>query len=481
MNITDVDFGRLIITMVVKSPVYASKVVPYLKKEYFNDETEVAIVDTISKFFSDYNKAPNPKEIVADMQQRKDITHLDRNIVNDIFSSDSYAVTDLEWLMNRTENFIKRARMANAFAKTFEQFEKGEPVEYIPEQFQEALNFSFDLTLGRSYVNDRHDRYELYTSSGAKKSLMLAMLNRITHGGVEDGTLNCLLAGTGVGKSMFMCDLACKMAKSGMKVLYISMEMAEHKIEQRVDANLMDVDVNLLAKLSKEEYTNILESNIREMITRGGDIVTKQYPTSSAHAGHFHMLITEYKNRGMEFDMVFIDYLNICDCKRNVPASDTYTRVKCIAEELRALAIIHNFPIITATQTNRSGQNATDLDFEDVSESHGLAATLDLFLGLISSEELEAAGRIQVRQIKNRYGDKNTWKRFPIGVERAKMRFYDLRESEANAANVTQAATAEPSAKKPKDDGQLLEQNQNTGGLNAMFDMSVLGKSSPDA
>ena len=260
------------------------------------------------------------------------------------------------------------------------------------------------------------------------------------------------------------------MAMAGYKVLYLSLEMAEMKLAQRIDANLMDVDINKIKYLSNEEFNSKLEEARKKMGIRGGDIIFKQYPTSSAHAGHFHNFRIEAKNKGIEFDVIFIDYINICASNRSKASDNSYTKIKNIAEELRALAVMWDVPIISATQTNKEGQTSSDLDFGDVSESHGLAATLDLLWGLIATEEMKAMGRMMIRQIKSRYGDVDYYKRFPVGVERAKMRLFNLKEGEANAANQTQAAKAEPNKKSAIED--------NAG--NATLDFSVLGSSIPD-
>ena len=260
------------------------------------------------------------------------------------------------------------------------------------------------------------------------------------------------------------------MAMAGYKVLYLSLEMAEMKLAQRIDANLMDVDINKIKYLSNEEFNSKLEEARKKMGIRGGDIIFKQYPTSSAHAGHFHNFLIEAKNKGIEFDVIFIDYINICASNRSKASDNSYTKIKNIAEELRALAVMWDVPIISATQTNKEGQTSSDLDFGDVSESHGLAATLDLLWGLIATEEMKAMGRMMIRQIKSRYGDVDYYKRFPVGVERAKMRLFNLKEGEANAANQTQAAKAEPNKKSAIED--------NAG--NATLDFSVLGSSIPD-
>lgn len=476
MELTDIDMGQLVLSQVVHNKHYASKVVPYLEASYFTDKTEAAIAETIINYQSKYSKTPNNQEIVVEMKMRPDVNKMDQNVLHNVLGSNGYQATDQEWLIKNSEKFIRRRRVSNAFAQTYGDFDSGKDIDDIAMVFQEALSFSFDGSIGRSYVRDSDERWGMYTAADARISTMIAMIDRITNGGICKGTLNCFLAGTGVGKSLMMCDMAAKMAKSGLKVLYISNEMAEIKIEERIDANLLDIDVSSLRTIPKDVYEDKMRKVVQEMSMVGGDIITKQYPTSTAHSGHFHTLLVEAKNAGIEFDIVFIDYLNICASKRSNASDSSYTKIKNIAEELRALAIIWDLPIITATQTNRGGQNSTDLDFEDVSESHGLAATLDLFLGLIASEEMQEMGRIMVRQIKNRYGDTNFYKRFPIGVERSKMRIYNVRETEVTDASPTQAATSAPNQKSAIEAAKEKVSTAQTG----VLDFSVLGSSKPN-
>lgn len=471
MDITDVDMGRLVLTSAIHNKHYASKVVPFLEAGYFADETESAIAETIVDFFSKYSKTPSNEEVVVEMRERPDINRLDRNVLRDTLKGDAYSATDTDWLIEKTEKFIRRRRVSAAFEATYSRFDNGDDIEDASHIFQQAMAFTFDSSLGHSYVMDSETRYEYYTCTDNKKSLMIAMMDKVTSGGVGRGTLNCYLAGTGVGKSLVMCDQAAKAAMAGSKVLYISLEMAEMRLAERIDANLMDVDIGKLKHMTEEEYNNKMRVAVQKMSLSGGDIIFKQYPTSSAHAGHFRALLIEAKNKGIEFDYVFIDYLNICASMRGKSGDNSYTLIKCIAEELRALAVEFDIPIITATQTNRTGQNATDLDFEDVSESHGLAATVDMLFGLIASEEMQAMGRMMVRQIKNRYGDKNYFKRFPVGVERSKMRLYDLREEASVAMSSTEAAKANPNAKSAISEMQGKDKPQSN-----KLDFSVLGK-----
>lgn len=468
-DLADVDMGQLVLYSTVHNAHYASKVIPYLSPDYFVDDTERAIAETVVNFHKKYHKSPNNKEVVVEMRERKDVNSLDKNVIHDVLSAGAYNVTDNDWLIAHTEKYIRRRRVSIAFEQTYTKFDRGEAFDDIANVFQDALTFTFDNSIGHSFINNAHERYEFYTAETERVSLMLTMMDKVTGGGVSRGTLNCYLAGTGVGKSLVMCDQAAKMAMAGYKVLYLSLEMAEKKLAMRIDANLMDVDINKIKYMSQEEYDDKLNEAIRKMSLKGGDIVFKQYPTSTAHAGHFHNLLIEAKNKGIEFDVIFVDYINICASNRSRPSDNSYTRIKNIAEELRALAVMWDVPIISATQTNKDGQTSSDLDFGDVSESHGLSATLDFLWGLIATEEMRAMGRIMVRQIKSRYGDVDYFKRFPIGVERMKMRLFNLKEAEANAANATQAAKPDPSKK------SAMEKDQP-----AALDFSVLGTNVPD-
>lgn len=466
----DCDMGQIVLYSTVHNPHYASKVIPYLSTDYFTDDTERAIAETVIEFHKKYHKAPNNKEVVVEMKERKDVNSLDRNVIHDVLQEGAFNVTSNDWLIEHTEKYIRRRRVSLAFAQTYSNFDNGEPIDDIANVFQNALTFSFDNTIGHSYINDAGLRHDFYTAESARVSLMLAMMDKVTGGGVSKGTLNCYLAGTGAGKSLVMCDQAAKMGMAGYKVLYLTLEMAEMLLAQRMDANLMDVDINKLKYMTKEEYDTKLNEALQKMSVRGGDVVVKQYPTSTAHAGHFHNLLIEARNKGIEFDIIFVDYINICASNRSRPSDNSYTRIKNIAEELRALAVMWDVPIITATQTNKEGQTSSDLDFGDVSESHGLSATLDFLWGVIATEEMKAMGRIMIRQIKSRYGDVNYYKRFPVGIERSKMRLYNLKEAEANAANMTQSAKPDPSKK------SAMEKND----VPTALDFSVLGNNVPD-
>lgn len=459
-KIADSEMSSILLCNIIKNGHYASKIMPYLDENYFSDNTERMITKTLIDFYNKYSNVPSSNEIVAHMKENNWVRDLDKNIVNDVLG-DGYIITSQEWLVENTERFIRRRRVSLAFESTYGDFEAGESVDDFANVFQEAISFQFDNSVGHSLVTDADTRYDLYTSDEDRVSLQLEMLDLITSGGVPMGTLNCFLAGTGVGKSMIMCSMAAMMGMAGKKILYISLEMAELRLAERLECNLMDVPLKDMKNMSREAFSAKQQAYIEQLKSCGGDVFFKQYPTSSAHAGHFRNLLIEYKNKlGITFDCIFIDYLNICSTARGTAGDNSYTKVKNIAEELRALAIEFEVPIITATQTNRGGQSTTSLDFEDVSESHGLAATLDLLIGLVSTEEWEEVGKMMCIQIKNRYGDTNFFKKFMVGVDRKKMRFYNLKMEATNEVNQGKS-TVDPSVATSK------------------LDLSVLGIKSP--
>ena len=447
MSVSDSEFSSILLHNLLRNEHYAAKVLPYLEGIYFTDSTERAICEAALAFNAKYNKVPQPKELVIEMKEMPNISSLDTNVVNDIFGNHGYEVTSQDWLIDNTEKFIRRRRVSHAFESTYGKFEQNGELDSITNVFQEALAFNFDASVGHDFLADRTLRYDMYTSDEDRLSFGLAMLDKVTNGGMPVGTLNTFLAGTGVGKSLAMCSLAAGHALSGKKEAYISLEMAELRIAERLEANLMDVPLNDMKKLSKAEFTVRQDIYANKMEESGGNIIFKQYPTSSAHAGHFRNYLIECKNKvGIEFDIIYIDYLNICATSRGSGSDNSYTKIKDIAEELRALAVEFQVPIITATQTNRGGQSKSELSFEDVSESHGLAATVDCLFGLISNEEFEKTNKLMIAQIKNRYGDTGYYNKFMVGIERAKMRLYDIAEEASNELNNNQVSKAQSGA-----------------------------------
>lgn len=460
-RIADAEMSSIVLSNAIKNAHYASKILPYLQEDYFPDTTERAICKTMVQYFNAYGKSPEAKELVVELKELPEVHNLDKTVVNDVLGNSHYEVTNQEWLINHTERFIRRRRVSSAFEQTYGEFEQGKEVDSFANVFQEAISFHFDNSIGHNFIKDAATRYDLYNSDEERVPFLLEMLDLITNGGAPNGTLNCFLAGTGVGKSLLMCSMASAQAMKGYNVLYISLEMAELRLAERIEANLMDMPLKDMKKLDKGDFQVRQNMYIEKMKASGGNICFKQYPTSGAHAGHFRNLLIEYKNKqNIEFDAIYIDYLNICDTARGNSSDNSYTRIKNIAEELRALAVEFDVPIITATQTNRDGQSSTDLNYSDVSESHGLSATVDMLIGLMSNEEWENTGKIMMGQIKNRYGDINFYRKFMVGIERSKMRLYDLKREASDSVNEGQ--TQKPESGTPA---------AISGGL----DLSVLG------
>lgn len=459
-QISDVEMSTIVLGNIVRNEYYGSKVLPYLDGRYFPDITERAIVETLLEHHANFSQIPTRKEIVVTMKNRSDMKSLDRNVIEEVLGNQAIEISNQKWLEEETERFIRRRRVSLAFETTYTDFEEGKDVDAFANIFQDAISFHFDSSIGHDFVADASLRWEYYTSKEEKHSLMLEMLDLITDGGVSGGTLNAFLAGTGVGKSFVMAAITAMAALQGSKVLVISLEMAEIKLAERIEANLMNVPLKEMKKLPRDEFTVRQNAYIEKMKQNGGNITFKQYPTSSAHAGHFRNLIIEAKNKmGIEYDLVVIDYLNICASMRSQKSDNSYTRIKSIAEELRALAIEFDVPIITATQTNKDGQTSTDLSLENVSESHGFSATVDLLIGLMSHPDWEAVNKLMMVQLKNRYGDLNYYRKFMIGISRAKMQMYNLKREASDEVN----KHGEGKTTEVKDSSEL-------------FDASVLGK-----
>jgi replicative DNA helicase len=414
---------------------YSRKVIPFLNKKYFSSHGEAIVFEEITNFFEKYNK-PITQEILAiEVGNRKDISDTDlkeqQKLIVDMKKQD----TNEEWLLQETEQFCKKKAVYNAILDSIaiiDGRDKERQDDAIPSLLSDALGVSFDNHVGHSYLSDSDERYEFYHRVEEKIKFDLDMLNKITKGGLSNKTLNVILAGTGVGKSLFMCHCAAANLLDNKSVLYITMEMAEERIAERIDANLLNLSMDELKVVDKDIFDTRLDK-VRKKSQ--GKLIIKEYPTAGAHAGHFRALLEELKLK-QEFspDIIYIDYLNICSSQRlrygaNV---NSYTYVKTIAEELRGLAVEYNVPIVSATQTTRSGFTNSDPGLEDTSESFGLPATVDLMLALISTEELEELGQIMVKQLKNRYNDPSYYKRFVIGVDKSKMKLYDVEVSAQN-------------------------------------------------
>jgi len=399
------------------------KVLPFLKEEYFSDNNERFTFKLISDFVTTYNKPPT-KEIL-------EITLQDSNLVEQQFKEVCDIIgnllpsedVNLEWLVSETEKFCKDKAVYNAILGSIDILEgrnKQHTKDGIPLLLQEALGVSFDASVGHDYFENVSDRFDYYHRTETKIPFDIALLNKITNGGLPNKTLNIALAGTGVGKSLFMCHMAASTVAQGKNVLYITLEMAEEKIAERIDANLLNIEIDQLKDLSKTMF----ENRVNKVNSKThGKLIIKEYPTVSAHVGHFKSLVNElFLKRSFRPDIIFIDYLNICSSSRFKPGGsvNSYTYIKAIAEELRGLAVELNLPIVSATQTT---------ELTDTSESFGLPATADFMFALISTEELEQLNQLMIKQLKNRYNDPTQNKRFMIGIDRAKMKLFDLEQS----------------------------------------------------
>ena len=427
--------NRLEITILrnlIRNEDYMRKVLPFLKGEYFTDQNDKIAFDLVSNFIHKYNKAPTREalEITLQNSNLQEVQYKDVQAV--LKELDSNEASDINWLLAETERFCKDKAVYNAILKSIGILE-GNDKQYtkdgIPSLLQEALGVCFDSSVGHDYFDDLSARYDFYHKVETRIPFDLDFFNKITQGGLPNKTLNIALAGTGVGKSLFMCHVAAGALAQSKNVLYITLEMAEERIAERIDSNLLNVEIDQLKDIPKD----IFENRVKKISTKShGKLIIKEYPTASAHVGHFKALLNELQlKRSFRPDIIFIDYLNICASSRFKPGGNvnSYTYVKAIAEELRGLAVEFNLPIVSATQTTRSGYSNTDVELTDTSESFGLPATADFMFALISTEELEQLNQIMVKQLKNRYNDPTVHKRFMVGIDRAKMRLFDLEPS----------------------------------------------------
>ena len=414
---------------------YARKVLPFIKSNYFDVREERIIFEEITSFVDKYKKIPTQTSLEIEIGSRKDLNQDEHDKIVAIVKTLNSEKVDIDWLLDTTEKFCKDKAIYNAIVEgvgIIDGKDKSKTPDSIPSILTEALSVSFDNSVGHDYIDDADSRFEFYHQKEERIPFDLDFFNKITKGGLPSKTLNIALAGTGVGKSLFMCHMASNCLSQGKNVLYITMEMAEERIAERIDANMMNVNIKDLAELPKQ----LFEDKIQKITKKtNGKLIIKEYPTASAHSGHFRGLIKELAiKKSFKPDIIFIDYLNICASSRfkNSFNVNSYTMIKSIAEELRGLAVETNVPIMSATQTTRSGFSNTDVGLEDTSESFGLPATADLMFALISTEELEELNQICVKQLKNRYNDPTMNKRFVIGIDRARMKLYDVESSAQN-------------------------------------------------
>ena len=419
---------------------YTRKVLPFLKEEYFGLRTEKILFKEVYKFVEKYNNLPTKESILIELSQRKDINEEEHNTLKDYVNSITKLDSDPQWLLDVTEKFCKDRAVHNAVLDGIRILDKKDSKrtpEAIPSILADALAVSFDQHIGHDYIDDADDRFKWYHTKETKYQFDLDYMNRATKGGVPSKTLNIALAGTGVGKSLFMCHCASAYLAQGLNVLYITLEMAEERIAERIDANLLDVTMDDLHTMPKDLYDNKIDK-IRQKT--GGKLIVKEYPTASAHAGHFRALFNELSlKKSFKPDVVFIDYLNICASSRFKGGNiGSYFYIKAIAEELRGLAVEFNVPLFSATQTTRTGFMSTDIGLEDTAESFGLPATADFMFAIISNDDLEALGQLKIKQLKNRYNDPGINRSFIIGVDRAKMRLYDVGQQAQNIVDSNQ-------------------------------------------
>jgi len=421
----------LILRNLIHNEEYVRKVIPFIKADYFEDYNQKVVFEEIIKFVEEYNK-PATKEILCiETEKRQDINDSSFKEVTDLITSLDEETSEFSWLVNTTEKWCRDRAIYLALMESIQLADGKDDAkgrDAIPSILSDALAVSFDNHIGHDYLQDYEERYESYHRKEDKIPFDLEYFDKITKGGIPNKTLNIALAGTGVGKSLFMCHVASSVLLQGKNVLYITLEMAEEKIAERIDANLLNVNIQDITDLPKQMFDSKV-TNLAEKTQ--GTLIIKEYPTASAHSGHFKALLNELAlKKSFRPDIIFVDYLNICASSRyrgnaNV---NSYSYIKAIAEELRGLAVEANLPIVSATQTTRSGYGSSDVELTDTSESFGLPATADLMFALISTEDLEPLNQIMVKQLKNRYNDPTVNKRFIVGIDRAKMRLYDCEQ-----------------------------------------------------
>ena len=424
---------RTTLSNLVSNEEYCRKVLPFIKSDYFDVKEERVVFEEIESFVDKYKRMPTKTSLEIEIESRKDLTQDQHTKIVEIIQTLDSTDVDMEWLVDTTEKFCKDKAIYNAIVEgisIIDGKDKNRGADAIPSILTDALAVSFDNAVGHDYFDDADKRFDFYHRVEERVPFDLEFFNTITKGGLPNKTLNIALAGTGVGKSLFMCHMAASCISQGKNVLYITLEMAEERIAERIDANLMNISMEDLHNLPKKMFDDKIAKINKKT---NGKLIIKEYPTASAHSAHFRGLIKELAiKKSFKPDMIFIDYLNICASSRLKGAANvnSYTYIKSIAEELRGLAVESDVPIMSATQTTRSGFTSSDLGLEDTSESFGLPATADFMFALISNEEMEALNQIAVKQLKNRYNDPTVNKRFILGIDRSKMRLYDVENKE---------------------------------------------------
>ncbi len=422
----------LVLRSLLHNEDYARKVVPFIKGDYFEQPSQKIAYEEIADFIVEYDELPSKEALYIETEKRNDVTEDLYKQIKELIGVLDNEPADSEWLLKTTETWCRDRAIYLALMESI-QLADGKDEKRgrgaIPSILSDALAVSFDNNIGHDYLQDYEERYDSYHRKEDKIPFDLEYFNKITKGGIPNKTLNIALAGTGVGKSLFMCHMASSCLLNGSNVLYVTMEMAEEKIAERIDANLLNVNIQEITDLPKPMFDNKVTALAKKT---QGTLIIKEYPTASAHSGHFKSLLNELAlKKSFRPDIIFIDYLNICASSRYRGNStvNSYSYIKAIAEELRGLAVEANLPIVSATQTTRSGFASSDVDLTDTSESFGLPATADLMFALISTEDLEGLGQILVKQLKNRYNDPTINRRFIVGIDRAKMRLYDVEQN----------------------------------------------------
>ena len=459
-----------VVSNLVYNEDYFRKVYPYIKKDYFEDGNLQKIFDAYSEYVEEYREPPSVEVLKLVIDKRKDLN--EDSYKNVMASLDQLKVdeqTDFDWLVSETEKFCQDRDLFNAIRKAILVVDGTESTlgkDALPGLLQDSLSISFDTSVGHDFLEDYEARYDFYHKKEERIPFDIDLLNKITKGGLPRKSMTVLLATTGGGKSLVKCHMAANALLAGKNVLYITMEMAEERISERIDANLLDVTIDEVSEMPRDVYNKRLE-RIKGKST--GKLVVKEYPTGSAHVGHFRHLLTELRmKRNFKPDIIMIDYLNICASARvkGAAAANSYTLVKSIAEEVRGLAMEYNCSVVTSSQFNRDGYGNSDVDLTNTSESMGITHTADCILGLISSEELDNLGQLMIKQLKNRWGDLSYYRRFVVGIDRAKMQLYNLEESAqrnvSNAQSVANTAMGVPSNNSPVFDNSSFGSNKKT-------------------
>ena len=432
---------------------YTRKVLPFIQSDYFEEVSDKTVFEEIASFLKEYDSLPTKEILHIEVEKRSDLNQDQFTTIGQLIDALDIAEYKKEWVLDTTESWCKERAIYNALMESIKiadgQDEKKKP-DAIPSILSDALAVGFDQHVGHDYIDDSQDRFAYYHKVENKIPFDLEYFNKITSGGLSDKTLNIALAGTGVGKSLFMCHVASSCLTQGKNVLYITLEMAEEKIAERIDANLLNTNIKDIKDLPHNTFTKKIDKLAAKTT---GKLIVKEYPTASAHAGHFRALLQELKlKKSFEPDIIFVDYLNICASSRYRGSVNinSYTYVKSIAEELRGLAVETSIPLFSATQTTRSGFASSDPDLTDTSESFGLPATADLMFALISTEDLEQLNQIMVKQLKNRYNDPTMNRRFVVGIDRAKMRLYDCEQDAQSDIMIDENDTSEYNEKESK-------------------------------